>query len=117
MVKITHVRYLAWEDAFDVEFADGLSFLEPHETVRLANRISAKAMPVEVTLEPETHLGFEVCYDTDEVAEVSWAFVRELAPKEGDAQRFLLGAAKDKIEFHGNLTRPTLKKSAWKPSV
>lgn len=37
MVDITHVRYLSWEDAFDVEFADGLSFLEPHETIRKAN--------------------------------------------------------------------------------
>src|SRR5665213_3200821 len=74
MVKITHVRYLAWEDAFDVEFADGLSFLEPHETIRAANGISVKAVPVEVILEHETHLGFEVRYDTGEVAEISWAF-------------------------------------------
>ena len=81
MVKIAHVRYLAWEDAFDVEFADGLSFLEPHETIRLANQISAKAVPIEVILEPETHLGFEVRYDSGEIAEVSWAFVRESAPK------------------------------------
>ncbi len=81
MVDIAHVRYLAWEDAFDVEFEDGLSFLEPHATIRKANRISAKAVPVEVVLDAETHSGFEVRYDTGETAEVSWAFIRELPPK------------------------------------
>lgn len=81
MVDISHVRYLSWEDAFDVEFADGLSFLEPHVTIRKANDISAKAKPVEVTLDAETRGGFEVRYDTGEVAEVSWAFIRELPPK------------------------------------
>lgn len=81
MVDITHVRYLSWEDAFDVEFEDGLSFLEPHATIRKANGISARAAPVEVVLDRETHGGFEVRYDTGEVAEVSWAFVRELPPK------------------------------------
>jgi len=80
MVPISHVRYLAWEDAFDVEFIDGLSFLEPHETIRRANQISAKAVPVGVVLESEFHMGFEVRYDTGEVAEVSWEFVRESAP-------------------------------------
>lgn len=86
MVDITHVRYLAWEDAFDVEFEDGLSFLEPHTTVRKANHISAKAVPVEVILDLETHGGFEVRYDTGEIAEVSWAFIRELPPKKNAAK-------------------------------
>ena len=81
MVDITHVRYLAWEDAFDVEFEDGLSFLEPHATISKANHISAKAKPVEVVLDSETLGGFEVRYDTGEVAEVSWAFIRENPPK------------------------------------
>jgi hypothetical protein len=80
MVDITHVRYLQWEDAFEVEFEDGLSFLEPHTTIRKANRISAKAVPVAVVLEEETHSGFEVRYDTGETAEVSWSFIRELPP-------------------------------------
>jgi len=81
MVDILHARYLAWDDAFDVEFEDGLSFLEPHATIRKANHISAKAVPVEVILDAETRGGFEVRYDTGEVAEVSWAFIRELPPK------------------------------------
>lgn len=80
MVDITHVRYLDWEDAFDVEFEDGLSFLEPHGTIIKANKISAGAVPVEVVLDEETRLGFEVRYDNGQVAEVSWAFIRELPP-------------------------------------
>ncbi len=81
MVDIIHVRYLDWEDAFDVEFEDGLSFLEPHATIKKANHISAKAKPIEVVLDEETRTGFEVRYDTGETAEVSWAFIRELPPK------------------------------------
>ena len=87
MVDITHVRYLSWEDAFDVEFQDGLSFLEPHATIRKANRISARAKPVEVMLDTETHGGFEVRYDTGEMAEVSWAFIRENPPKRASKAR------------------------------
>ena len=87
MVNITHVRYLSWEDAFDVEFEDGLSFLEPHATIRKANRISAKARPVEVVLDEETQGGFEVRYDTGELAEVSWSFIRELPPKGNGRKR------------------------------
>ena len=41
--KVKNVRYLSWEDAFDVEFADGLCILEPHATIRKANKISPKA--------------------------------------------------------------------------
>lgn len=32
-------------------------------------------------------------------------------------RRSLLGAAKGKIAFHGDLTRPTLPNDAWKPSL
>jgi hypothetical protein len=80
MVDIRNVRYLAWEDAFDVEFEDGLSFLEPHATIRKANKIGVRAVPVSVEVEPELRSGFFVHYDTGEVAEVSWAFIRELPP-------------------------------------
>ena len=34
---VKNVRYLSWEDAFDVEFEDGLCILEPHATIRRAN--------------------------------------------------------------------------------
>jgi len=81
MVRLTHARYLSWEDAFEVEFEDGLSFLEPHQTIRRANQISKRAIPVAVELEPETKTGFFIHYDTGETGEISWAFIRELAPK------------------------------------
>src|SRR6266699_2211317 len=80
MVDITAVRYLAWEDAFEVDFEDGLTFLEPHQTIRKANRISRKAQVERVTLDEDLHEGFFVYYDTGEKAEVSWAFIRELPP-------------------------------------
>ncbi len=38
-MPVKYARYLDWEDAFDVEFDDGLSFLEPHKTIRKANRM------------------------------------------------------------------------------
>jgi hypothetical protein len=79
--RVRNARYLGWEDAFDVEFEDGLCFLEPHATVRRANRISAKAVPVGVEVDKELGSHFKVTYDTGEVAEVSWAFIRELPPQ------------------------------------
>ena len=39
--RVRNARYLGWEDAFDVEFEDGLCFLEPHGTIRKANRRSS----------------------------------------------------------------------------
>ena len=78
--RVRNARYLGWEDAFDVEFEDGLCFLEPHATIRKANRISARAIPVSVEADEELGSHFKVTYDTGEVAEVSWAFIRELPP-------------------------------------
>jgi len=79
--RLQNVRYLQWEDAFEVDFDDGLSFLEPHKTIRKANKISSAARITHVELDAELRHGFEVHYDTGEVAEVSWAFIRELPPK------------------------------------
>lgn len=80
--QVRSARYLGWEDAFEVEFEDGLCFLEPHSTIRKANRISPKSMPVGVELDPDLGSHFTVKYDTGEIAEVSWAFIRELRPKQ-----------------------------------
>ncbi len=85
MVRIKAVRYLAWEDAFDVEFEDGVSFLEPHRTVRKANRISPQARVERVELDEECRIGFFVHYDNGQMAEVSWSFVREIPPKSRSA--------------------------------
>ena len=78
---LRHARYVQWEDAFEVEFDDGLTFLEPHRTIRKANKIAAQAVPVSVEMEDEFHHGFFVHYDNGQTAEVSWAFIRELPPK------------------------------------
>ena len=80
MAGVTDVRYLAWEDAFAVDFDDGLTFLEPHKTIRKANRISRQAQVERVTLDEECHDGFFVHYDTGETADVAWDFSRELPP-------------------------------------
>ena len=80
-VVLRGVRYLQWEDAFEVDFEDGLTFLEPHATIRKANRISSKATVQRVELEDELKHGFFVHYDNGQTAEVSWSFVRELPPK------------------------------------
>jgi hypothetical protein len=79
--RMRNARYLGWEDAFDVEFEDGLCFLEPHATIRKANHISAKAVPVGVEVDDDLGSHFRVAYNTGEVAEVSWAFIRELPPR------------------------------------
>ncbi|HEU0011414.1 MAG TPA: hypothetical protein VFT34_16465 [Verrucomicrobiae bacterium] len=81
--RVKNARYLGWEDAFDVEFEDGLCFLEPHAAIRKANRISAKAAPVCVEVDKELGSHFKVTYDTGETAEVSWSFIRELPPRRG----------------------------------
>jgi hypothetical protein len=79
--RIRHARYLGWEDAFEVEFEDGLCFLEPHESVRQANHIAPDDCPVAVAVESELKSHFVVNYLSGAKAEVSWAFVRENAPE------------------------------------
>ena len=80
--RLKDVTYQQWEDAFAVEFEDGLSFLEPHHTIRKANRISPHAIIERVELDEDLRHGFLVHYHNGEVAEVSWAFIRELPPKQ-----------------------------------
>lgn len=80
-VRLRNVRFLQWEDAFDVDFEDGVSFLEPHATIRKANKIALTALVKSVELDNELRHGFFVHYDNGQTAEVSWAFIRELPPK------------------------------------
>ncbi len=80
--RVRRARYLGWENAFDVEFEDGLCFLEPHATIRKANKIAAKATPVSVEVDDDLGSHFKVTYDNGQTAEVSWAFIRELPPKQ-----------------------------------
>lgn len=79
--RLRHARYLGWEDAFEVEFEDGLCFLESGAGIKKANRIDAGALPVRVEVDAELGSHFKVSYDNGQSAEVSWAFVRELPPK------------------------------------
>jgi len=80
-VSLRNVRYLQWEDAFEVDFEDGLTFLEPHGTIRKANKIAPGATVQRVEMEDEFQHGFFVRYDNGQTAEVSWSFVRELPPQ------------------------------------
>jgi len=75
--RICHARYLAWQDAFEVEFNDGLCFLEDHESIRKANNIAKKALPVRVVLDKELGSHFRVEYDDGTEAVISWSFIRE----------------------------------------
>jgi hypothetical protein len=68
---VRHVRYLSWEDAFDVEYDDGLRILEPHATIRKANKISPCAKFDRLEFEDWTRGGFFVHYDNGQTAEVS----------------------------------------------
>lgn len=83
--RLRNVSFHQWEDAFEVEFDDGLSFLEPHRTIRTANKIAGDAVPLSVELEPETRSGFFVNYANGQRAEVSWSFIRELPPSKSSA--------------------------------
>jgi hypothetical protein len=85
--KIKNVRYLSWEDAFDVEFEDGLCILEPHSSIRRANKISPKAPFDHLEIEDWCKAGFFVHYNNGQVAEVSWSFVRENPPRKIEAAR------------------------------
>ncbi len=79
-VRLRNVRFLQWEDAFDVDLEDGVSFLEPHATIRKANKIDPTASVKSVELDQEFRHGFFVRYDNGQIAEVSWALIRELPP-------------------------------------
>ena len=79
--RLKNVSFRQWEDAFEVAFDDGLSFLEPHATIRKSNKISPKAVVTSVEQDEELRHGFFVRYDNGQVAEVSWSFIRELPPK------------------------------------
>jgi hypothetical protein len=73
--KIKNVRYISWEDAFDVEFDDGLCILEPHSTIRTANKISPDAKFDRLEIEDWTRSGFFVHYNNPETFRGSFLVV------------------------------------------
>ena len=79
--RLRNARYLTWRDAFEVEFEDGIAFLETHHAIRRANKIKRNALLLRVKLEDWTRSGFFVDYDNGKTAEVSWSLIRELPSK------------------------------------
>jgi len=78
--RLKTVKFLRWEDAFEVQFDDGRTLLQSNASVRRSNGIVPEAKVVRVELDRELRHGFFVRYDNGQSAEVSWAFVRELPP-------------------------------------
>ncbi|HEX9273495.1 MAG TPA: RNA-directed DNA polymerase [Candidatus Binatia bacterium] len=78
---IESVSYLSDEGAFEVRFSDGVTITESEAAIRAANQINPKAIFEKLWIDEELQQGFFVQYHTGEIAEVSWAFVRELAPE------------------------------------
>ena len=87
MVDLTAVRYLAWEDTFEVDFEDGLTFLEPHATIRKANRISPKAEVERVEIDGNCHEGFFVHYDNGQRAEFRGNKDKDAFSVKGDCEK------------------------------
>lgn len=75
-------RYLAGQDAFEIEFADGFCFLESHGAIRRANRIETNDKLVSVAVDPELGSHFIATYASEVQARVSWSFIREHAPQQ-----------------------------------
>jgi len=79
---IRQARYLAGQDAFEVQFADGMCFLESNEAIRRANRIETNDKLVSVAVDLELRSHFIATYASDAQARVSWSFIRENAPQQ-----------------------------------
>ena len=78
--RMRDVKYLSWENAFEVEFESGLSYLVPNGELRRANRLPRRnATVAAVWVDPELRSGFHVRYEDGSVAEASWEFVKESA--------------------------------------
>jgi hypothetical protein len=76
--RMREVKYLCWEDAFEVEFESGLSYMVGNKELRAANRLARRSAPVAaVWIDPELHSGFHVRYEDGTTAEASWEFVKE----------------------------------------
>jgi len=67
--RLRNARYLTWRDAFEVEFEDGIAFLEAHRTIRKVNNIRRNALPVRVKVERSLRSGFFVHYNNGQRAE------------------------------------------------
>lgn len=76
--RIRAVKYLAWEDAIEVEFDSGVTYLVSNAELRRRNGLSEEsAEVVGVWVDPELRSGFFVRYADGETAEASWELVKE----------------------------------------
>lgn len=76
--RIRDVKYLSWEDGYEIEFDSGVSHLITNKELRVANRLHGKGSPVTaVWVDPELRSGFYVRYEDGTMAEASWEFVKE----------------------------------------
>jgi hypothetical protein len=82
---IRDAKYLSWEDAFEIEFESGLTYLVSNRELRAANRLPRRSSTVAaVWVDPELRSGFHVRYEDGQVAEASWEFVKEeVGPPQG----------------------------------
>jgi len=78
--RIRDVKYLLWEDGYEVEFDSGLSYLVSNKELRAANRLTGRGAPVaSVWVDPELRSGFHVRFEDGTMAEASWELVKEHA--------------------------------------
>jgi hypothetical protein len=76
--RIREVKYLSWEDGYEVEFDSGLSYMVTNRELRSANHLPVRGAPVTaVWVDPELRSGFHVRYEDGAMAEASWEFVKE----------------------------------------
>ena len=77
--RIRAVRFLSWEDAFEVEFDSGVSYLVSNRELRKKNHLNTRVTPAVTAawIDPELRSGFFVRYENGEIAEASWEFVKE----------------------------------------
>jgi hypothetical protein len=81
-VPIRSVRYLDWENQFEVEFDTGDFALLPHPELRQVNRLPTEHPPIDsIWIDAETRAGFFVRYADGTTAEASWEFLLELPPE------------------------------------
>jgi len=75
--RMRNVKYLAWEDVFEVEFDSGVTYLLSNRELRRRNRLRRAGAVEAVWVDPELRSGFFIRYDNGDTAEASWEVVKE----------------------------------------
>ena len=77
---LVEVRYLQWENCFEVTFESGCCYRIDDERVRKANGISGAPGVEAVWVDQEYRSGFHIRYRDGQRADCAWDFVVEDAP-------------------------------------